>query len=165
MLKRGCGHELPICSYYEEWEPQSHCSKLAYNACIPCISRFASKIQKRDDYRLKKAQAFVCECICWGKESINTKFKALQFCHTLGFPFPFQIFEFEQTFTKEQTLWLIQKNTPVYCIINQLIEMEWWEHIDAIISPEFNELQTAKKQLLFYFPSSLVAIILLKLLN
>ncbi len=163
--RKSCGHQ-PETRRFDIFDLNSQCSRVAYNSCIECISRYAHTIQKVNDNRLKEAQAFICECICYGKQSIHKKFRALQFCHSIGFPFPYEIFELEKNFNKQQTWWLLANETPAYHIIDQIIKKEWWEHLTLICSnhtSQFRHLEIMKNELLFYFPSNVISLILILL--
>ncbi len=153
-----CQHEEPRFRPCNLTELHSKCSIAAYLACCECILYFSKSIIKKTEEQTKRSKAFVCECICCGHASIDQKFIALQLCHRLGFPFPFAIFEFENNFSKEQSLWLIQKGTPVCIIIDELIQKRWWKHIKY--SVDFNYLYFIKKPLDFFLISDIISIIL-----
>ncbi len=179
MFPASCGHKPDKYLKHKDVKnlktTQSKCSEVARTGCKICILHYMYTVYKKEPYYINRAKKFVSECVCYGAEqdgrSIDEVFELLQLCHFAGLGFAFEIFSFEDRYTKQQLIWLFDHGASPLCMsLTRLIKNEKWETIllvahQSTCQPIWSDTNEAINCLTNYLFSSLLSIVLLHFIN
>jgi len=153
---------------------QSKCSQVARTGCKICILHYVYTVYQKAPSVIEKAKVFVSECVCFNAEtkgrSVDQVFELLQLCHFAGLGFAFEIFEFEDRYTKPQLIWLFEHGaSPRYMSLKSLIAKEAWDIVLLAASKLTDEKWTASCEIIhclkWHVCSPLLALILFYFLD
>ncbi len=127
-------------------------------------------VYEKRDGKIERAKKLVSECVCFKADekgrSITEVFELLQLCYYAGLGLGYEIFEFEDRYTRTHLIWLLEHGAEAWCLnLSMIIEKEYWDVIFLLekkqVYRDWNIAAEIARCLLTYIHSSTLSIVLL----